>query len=61
MVASKGSSIPSLITKNEAKMLTSWISGQITAGSLRSGQIKEDELRGQSRHFLREFVQTHRG
>jgi rsbT co-antagonist protein RsbR len=58
MVASKGSSIASLITKNEDKMLSSWISSQISFGSLRSGQIKEDELRGQSRQFLREFVQA---
>ena len=45
-----------LITKHEAELLTSWMRNQLEAGSLRSGQIKEDELRDQSRRFLREFT-----
>jgi rsbT co-antagonist protein RsbR len=31
---------------------------QTDAGSLRSGQIKEDELTDQSRRFLREFAKA---
>ena len=45
-----------LITKHEAELLISWMRNQLEAGSLRSGQIKEDELRDQSRRFLREFT-----
>ena len=45
-----------LITKYEAELLISWMRNQLEAGSLRSGQIKEDELRDQSRRFLREFT-----
>jgi rsbT co-antagonist protein RsbR len=44
-----------LITKHEAELLTSWMRNQLEAGSLRSGQIKEEELQDQSRRFLREF------
>ncbi len=45
-----------LITKREATLLTTWLRNQVDAGSLRSGQIKEDELTDQSQRFLREFV-----
>ena len=45
-----------LITKHEAGLLTAWICNQLEARSLRSGQIKEDELQGQSRRFLRDFT-----
>ena len=37
-----------LITKHEAEFLTVWLRNQLDAGSLRSGQIKEDELEDQS-------------
>jgi rsbT co-antagonist protein RsbR len=58
MAAGKGTSLLSLITKNETKILASWLDSQRSAGQLRSGQIKEDELREQSQRFLREFVQA---
>ena len=45
-----------LITKHEAELLTAWIRNQLDAGSLGSGQIKEDELQDQSRRFLRDFA-----
>ena len=48
--------LSSLVTKHEAALLTGWMRSQTDAGSLRSGQIKEDELTGQSQRFLREFV-----
>jgi rsbT co-antagonist protein RsbR len=44
--------LSSLVTKHEAGLL------QTDAGSLRSGQIKEDELTDQSRRFLREFAKA---
>jgi rsbT co-antagonist protein RsbR len=34
------------------------VRNQVDAGSLRTGQIKEDELTGQSQRFLREFVKA---
>jgi len=39
-------------------LLTGWMRSQIDAGSLRSGQIKEDELTDQSRRFLSEFAKA---
>jgi len=45
-----------LITKHETELLTAWMHNQLEVGSLRSGQIKEDEQEDQSRRFLREFV-----
>src|SRR4029453_2376276 len=47
-----------LIAKNEAELLSSWLRSQLDAGSLGSGRLKEDELKQQSRQFLREFVQA---
>jgi rsbT co-antagonist protein RsbR len=58
MATISSTSIPTLLLKNEAKVLSSWTDRQISAGSLRSGQIKEGELKQQSQHFLREFVQS---
>jgi rsbT co-antagonist protein RsbR len=58
MATISSTSIPALLLKNEAKVLSSWTDRQISAGSLRSGQIKEGELKQQSQHFLREFVQS---
>jgi rsbT co-antagonist protein RsbR len=52
------SAVPALLAKHESKILPAWIDSQISAGSLRSGQIKEQELRDQSKRFLREFVQA---
>jgi rsbT co-antagonist protein RsbR len=43
---------------HEEMVLASWMESQITAGSLRSGQITEDELKTQSQRFLTEFVQA---
>ena len=54
-MATDGSVIPTLVSKHEAKVLTSWVQSQIAFGSLRSGQIKEDELKAQSKEFLRLF------
>ncbi len=45
-----------LVTKREATLLTTWLRTQVDAGSLRSGQIKENELTDQSQRFLHEFV-----
>jgi len=45
-----------LITQHEDKLLTAWMRSQLEAGSLRSGQIRENELHEQSRQFLRVFT-----
>src|SRR5262245_39293734 len=45
-----------LITQHEQGLLTAWMRNQLEAGALRSAQIKEDELKDQSRRFLREFT-----
>ena len=50
--------MPALLDTHERMVLGSWMESQISAGSLRSGQIKEDELKDQSQRFLREFVQA---
>jgi rsbT co-antagonist protein RsbR len=47
-----------LIAKNEAELLSSWLRSQLDTGSLGSGRLKEDELKQQSRQFLREFVRA---
>jgi rsbT co-antagonist protein RsbR len=56
MVARARSMIPTLLKTHETMVLASWMKSQVTAGSLRSGQMKEDELKDQSERFLREFV-----
>jgi rsbT co-antagonist protein RsbR len=56
MVASTASRIANLLAKHQAKLLAAWLELQLASGSLRSGQIKEDELRQQSQKFLREFL-----
>ena len=50
--------IPTLLETHEKMVLASWMESQISAGSLRSGQINEHELKSQSQMFLRELVQT---
>ena len=50
--------IPALLEAHEKIVLASWTESQISAGSLRSGQINEHELKSQSQMFLRELVQT---
>jgi rsbT co-antagonist protein RsbR len=57
VVTNSTSAIPSLLAKNEARVLSSWADGQISSGSLRSGRISEQDLKDESRRFLREFVQ----
>jgi rsbT co-antagonist protein RsbR len=57
-MANRSSVISALLNKHETKVLSSWVDAQVAAGSLRSGQIKEDELREQSRRFLRDFTQA---
>ena len=56
MVATTTSRIPDLLQKHRSKLLTSWLERQLASGSLRSGQIKEDELKEQSEKFLHEFM-----
>jgi rsbT co-antagonist protein RsbR len=56
MAASTLSRILDLTEKHHARLLTSWLESQVAAGSLRSGQIREDELKEQSQRFLREFL-----
>jgi rsbT co-antagonist protein RsbR len=58
MAPSARSAIPNLLETHERMVLSSWMESQISAGSLRSGQIREDELKDQSQRFLREFVQA---
>jgi rsbT co-antagonist protein RsbR len=58
MAASAHSVIPALLETHEKIVLASWMESQISAGSLRSGQIKEGELKSQSQMFLRELVQS---
>jgi len=58
MASSSRSVIPTLLETHEKMVLASWMESQIAAGSLRSGQIKENELKDQSQRFLREFVQA---
>jgi rsbT co-antagonist protein RsbR len=58
MAPSARSVIPALLETHEKMVLASWTESQVAAGSLRSGQIKEDELKDQSQRFLREFVQA---
>ena len=50
--------LSALVAKHEAALLAGWLRSQTDAGSLRSGQIKEDELTDQSRRFLSEFVKA---
>jgi rsbT co-antagonist protein RsbR len=56
MAASTPSRIPDLLEKHQSKLLPAWLERQLASGSLRSGQIKEDELKEQSQKFLREFL-----
>jgi rsbT co-antagonist protein RsbR len=58
VVTNSTSAIPALLAKHESKVLPAWIENQIASGSLRSGQINEQELKDQSKRFLREFVQA---
>jgi len=56
MAASSLSRILDLVEKHQSRLLTSWLESQVAAGTLRSGQIREDELKEQSQRFLREFL-----
>jgi rsbT co-antagonist protein RsbR len=56
MAASTPSRIPDLLEKHQSKLLAAWLERQLGSGGLRSGQIKEDELKEQSQKFLREFL-----
>src|SRR5262245_40617187 len=55
-MAERDVALSGLITKHETQLLTAWMRNQLDAGSLRSGQIKEDELRDHSTRFLRDFT-----
>jgi rsbT co-antagonist protein RsbR len=55
-MADDTSRLLALVDKHQAKLLTTWMQNQIASGSLRSGQIKEDELRDQSQKFLRALL-----
>ena len=52
-MADHNGALSELLATQEAKLLTSWLRIQVNGGSLRLGQIKEDELKEQSRRFLR--------
>jgi rsbT co-antagonist protein RsbR len=56
MAASTPSRIPDLLEKHQSKLIASWLERQLASGSLRAGQIREDELKEQSQKFLREFL-----
>ena len=56
MAARTPSRIPDLLEKHQSKLLAAWLERQLGSGSLRSGQIKEDELKEQSQKFLRECL-----
>jgi rsbT co-antagonist protein RsbR len=56
MAVSSISRILDLVDKQQAKLLASWFESQVASGSLRSGQIKAEELQEQSQRFLREFT-----
>ena len=57
MAARTPSCIPDLLENNsQLKLLAAWLERQLGSGSLRSGQIKEDELKEQSQKFLRECL-----
>ncbi|HEU0159778.1 MAG TPA: STAS domain-containing protein [Hyphomicrobiaceae bacterium] len=56
MAVSSISRILDLTDKHHSRLLTSWLESQVAAGSLRSGQIREDELKDQSHRFLQEFI-----
>jgi rsbT co-antagonist protein RsbR len=56
MAVSTISRILALVDKHQAKLLASWFESQAASGTLRSGQVREDELKEQSRRFLREFT-----
>jgi rsbT co-antagonist protein RsbR len=56
MVASTTNRMLALLDKHRSKLLTSWLEAQVAAGSLRSGQIGQDELKDQSQRFLRELI-----
>jgi rsbT co-antagonist protein RsbR len=56
MAATTSSRIPDLLEKHQSRLLAAWLERQLGSGSLRSGQIKEDELKEQSQKFLREFL-----
>ena len=58
MTAKDVAALSSLVTKHEATLLMTWVRNQVDAGSFRTGQIKEEELTGQSQRFLREFVKA---
>ncbi len=55
-MANDTSRILALVDKHQAKLLANWIENQIASGSLRSGQIREDELQEQSQRFLQAFI-----
>jgi hypothetical protein len=58
MAQTEVATLSDLFSKHEARLLADWMRSQLDAGSLRSGQIKEDEVKDQCRRFLREFVQA---
>jgi rsbT co-antagonist protein RsbR len=58
MARTEVATLSNLFTKHEVRLLADWMRNQLDAGSLRSGQVKEDELKDQSRWFLREFVEA---
>src|SRR5262252_2853198 len=56
MVASNTNRMLALLDKHQSKLLTSWLEAQVAAGTLSSGQIRQDELKDQSQRFLHELI-----
>jgi rsbT co-antagonist protein RsbR len=55
MAKSRTNALPSIVAKQQKTILGEWLRLQADAGSLRSGQIDEAELQGQSSRFLDAF------
>src|SRR5262245_49585061 len=47
-----------LVRKNEQQILEQWIGNQLSAITLRADLMKENELREQSRSFLKAFTEA---
>jgi rsbT co-antagonist protein RsbR len=50
-----------IVVKHEREILPEWVDNQLAATSLRSNQMKSDELREQARRFLRAFKDALQG
>jgi rsbT co-antagonist protein RsbR len=55
------STMRDIVVKHEREILPEWVDNQLAATSLRSNQMKSDELREQARRFLRAFKDALQG